>query len=218
MKNKFFLILFLVLFLTSFSNINSDLKININVNDDYTFLKEEIFTFSSISLGTFIFDESIRNFNESINIKFPSIESITDEKVLLGGNSTIFFYSIFSKDKKLQRVSLESFQKAFFAGSIAYASKIFFGRARPYLELGHNNFDFFNFNYNFHSFPSGHSTVSWALLTPYAENYNKAFYIIPAFISISRIIEDKHWTSDVIIGSALGFFIGKYLPYFEFSF
>ena len=65
------------------------------------------------------------------------------------------------------------------------------------------------------SFPSGHTTVAFAAATVYAMEYkNKPLVPILAYsaaslIGLSRIIENKHWATDVLIGAALGYFNGR---------
>ncbi|MCU1336242.1 MAG: phosphoesterase, PA-phosphatase related [Bryobacterales bacterium] len=67
------------------------------------------------------------------------------------------------------------------------------------------------------SFPSGHSAVSWALASVVAHEYNKnVFYPIAAYglaslVSLSRLSGQQHFASDVVAGSAMGWFIGRYV-------
>ncbi len=67
------------------------------------------------------------------------------------------------------------------------------------------------------SFPSGHATESWALASVVAHEYNSnVFYPIAAYglaslISFSRLSGERHFASDVLAGSALGWFIGRYV-------
>lgn len=67
----------------------------------------------------------------------------------------------------------------------------------------------------FSSFPSGHTTVAFAAATVFALEY-KDNPIIPiiaysaaTMIGLSRITENKHWSTDVLVGAALGFLTGK---------
>ena len=65
-----------------------------------------------------------------------------------------------------------------------------------------------------HSLPSGHSSAIWSVATVIADRTDNVFvdiacYGLAALTSISRIQQDKHWASDVFIGSAIGYFIAK---------
>lgn len=56
------------------------------------------------------------------------------------------------------------------------------------------------------SFPSGHTALAFALITPYAELYHApALYAIPVAVGIARIAAvDGHWASDVVGGGFIG--------------
>jgi membrane-associated phospholipid phosphatase len=56
------------------------------------------------------------------------------------------------------------------------------------------------------SFPSGHTLLAFALITPYAELYHAPeLYAIPVAVAVGRIVSpDGHWASDVIGGGFLG--------------
>jgi membrane-associated phospholipid phosphatase len=65
------------------------------------------------------------------------------------------------------------------------------------------------------SFPSGHTTVAFAAATVFAMEYkNKPWvpvltYSAASLIGFSRIMENKHWTTDVVVGAALGYLTGR---------
>ena len=85
-------------------------------------------------------------------------------------------------------------------------------RSRP--EGGHERSEFFHGG---SSFPSGHSTQAWAVATIIASEYSDhrsiqiAAYATASAVSIARFTGHKHYISDVVAGSALGFGIGKYV-------
>lgn len=68
------------------------------------------------------------------------------------------------------------------------------------------------------SFPSGHATAAWSLSTVIAREYGQhrplvrfGMYGVATAVSLSRYSGQKHFLSDVLIGSALGFGIGNYV-------
>jgi len=56
------------------------------------------------------------------------------------------------------------------------------------------------------SFPSGHTALAFALITPYAELYHAPIlYVIPVVVGLGRIAAvDGHWASDVVGGGFIG--------------
>jgi membrane-associated phospholipid phosphatase len=90
--------------------------------------------------------------------------------------------------------------------------KVITQRARP--ADGHERSEFFDGG---SSFPSGHSTQVWAVATVIASEYHDrrsvqiAAFATATAVSVARFTEGKHYLSDVIAGSALGYGIGKYV-------
>lgn len=68
---------------------------------------------------------------------------------------------------------------------------------------------------HFTSFPSGHAVSAFALATVIASEYSDHWAIpILAFtlagtVSLSRMYDNKHWASDVLVGAAFGYAMGK---------
>jgi len=85
-------------------------------------------------------------------------------------------------------------------------------RGRP--STGHERSEFFEGG---NSFPSGHSTQAWAVATVIANEYKHrravqiAAYSAATAVSIARFTGQKHYLSDVVAGSALGYAIGRYV-------
>jgi len=67
------------------------------------------------------------------------------------------------------------------------------------------------------SFPSGHSAEAWAVATVVACQYRHkrwmavAAYSLAGLVSVSRLFERKHFPSDVFVGTALGFMVGRHV-------
>jgi membrane-associated phospholipid phosphatase len=68
------------------------------------------------------------------------------------------------------------------------------------------------------SFPSGHATSAWSLATVVAYEYGRhrplvqvGAYGLAAAVSLSRYTGRNHFLSDVLVGSALGYGVGRYV-------
>jgi len=67
------------------------------------------------------------------------------------------------------------------------------------------------------AFASGHTITIWSLATVVAHQYNKTpwipilSYSVAAVSGMATVTDDLHWVSDVLVGAALGFAIGKFV-------
>jgi membrane-associated phospholipid phosphatase len=65
------------------------------------------------------------------------------------------------------------------------------------------------------SFPSGHAITAFSLATILAMQYRDTVwvpvlsYTVATGVGLSRVILSKHWLSDVLVGSALGYVVGR---------
>ena len=97
------------------------------------------------------------------------------------------------------------------------------GRARPYVDLTKpHNFGFgrgFSKGSDYASFPSGHTLVGFAAASavtaetsrwwPQSKWYiGTVMYGGASLIGLSRMYNNKHWASDVMMGAAIGTFAG----------
>ncbi len=82
-------------------------------------------------------------------------------------------------------------------------------RERPF--SGNNKGSFFDGG---NSFPSNTAAVAWSSASVIAHEYPGFLTKLLAYgaasgVSVGRVIGQKHWTSDAIIGSALGWYMGR---------
>jgi membrane-associated phospholipid phosphatase len=90
-------------------------------------------------------------------------------------------------------------------------------RERPldYKEANHGGIAFFRGG---DSFPSGHSSSSFALAAVFSYEYGRDHKWVPftsyglaTVIAASRLSGQKHWMSDIFVGSTMGFLVGRYV-------
>lgn len=104
-----------------------------------------------------------------------------------------------------------------FSGVIVLLLKALFGRSRPYNTAGYyaSHFEPLTLNWDFHSYPSGHSQVGFTLASFLSLLYPKGtpyFFSFAALIALSRVILEKHYLGDVLAGAYIGI-LGTYLAW-----
>lgn len=64
-----------------------------------------------------------------------------------------------------------------------------------------------------HSFPSGHTSATFATASVIQQHYGWRWgapaYAVGAYVSVSRMVDNKHWASDVVFGTAIGIVSGR---------
>jgi membrane-associated phospholipid phosphatase len=91
--------------------------------------------------------------------------------------------------------------------------KPLFGRERPELANGENNFDWFSSN---SSFPSGHTTQAFAIASVVAARTDgwvvpTISYTLASIVAFDRVNDRVHFASDVFAGAVFGTVVGKYI-------
>ncbi len=99
------------------------------------------------------------------------------------------------------------------AGIMVGGAKLAFGRPRPADRLDDAD-DFAPFSGQ-SSFPSGHTTMAFALATSLSDEIHRplatvGLYTLAAGTAWSRLNDHKHWLSDVAAGAALGYVSAKF--------
>ena len=98
------------------------------------------------------------------------------------------------------------------AGTLDLALKLAFDREFPFKPGGHG--DFWGGG---RSFPSGHAATSFAFASAIAHRYphNRwlkwSAYALATSVSLSRYPAKRHYVSDILVGSALGYVTGTYV-------
>jgi hypothetical protein len=108
--------------------------------------------------------------------------------------------------RDLKRVMLHAGAAAALATGISSSLKYTIGRTRPPVAGDPDQFRPFSGS---NSFPSGHTAVAFAIATSIADETDDSWsdivlYSAATLTAMSRINDDRHWTSDVLIGGLIG--------------
>lgn len=119
----------------------------------------------------------------------------------------IYGFGLLTDNEKVRHTGILIFSSAITTGIIQSISKSVVGRARPN-SGNHNDFEPFSNEAGFHSFPSGHSVLSFTMAHAVAKQFDNfwakaGIYAVGSISPISRLWANAHWLSDVGLGMAL---------------
>ena len=125
---------------------------------------------------------------------------------------SVFAFSLLTNNHRFQDAAFTSLQSMIYAGVLSYGVKYTVGRFRPEEHTGAHRFSPFSGR---SSFPSGHTTTAFAILTPWVLYYphpvTYGLFALGTGTAISRVVREKHWATDVLAGGTLGFLTAYYL-------
>jgi hypothetical protein len=114
-------------------------------------------------------------------------------------------------DERMQNIGLISLESVAGAIGVVEVGKYAVGRARPGEELGPWA-KVASGKKSDASFPSGHSAVAFAAVTPFAQEYDAPWlYGVAALSAAGRVAARQHFVSDTVAGSIVGYVMGSWL-------
>ncbi len=130
-----------------------------------------------------------------------------------GGVAAAFFIAGRAKnDARATETGVLSAEALIDSGVVVGVIKHIMQRPKPSLDGGRGHF----FNGGM-SFPSGHSASAWSVATVIAHEYKDkpllhyGAYAAAVAVGISRYAGRSHFLSEVLLGSAIGFYTGRYV-------
>ena len=129
---------------------------------------------------------------------------------MVGVGGGMYLWGQFTHDQHKKETGFLSGEAAVNGVIIAEALKYTFGRTRP-LEQPLYSGDFWHGGV---SMPSEHAVAAWAIASVVAHEYpgpltSFLVYGLASSISLSRITAKQHFPSDVLVGSVIGWYVGK---------
>ena len=141
------------------------------------------------------------------------------------GTAAVFLgVGLIGGDKKSTETAVLASSAMLQSGILVTFLKGIFGRQRPFWADGVDHWSgpvgfFKRFGSGqsgrYDSFPGGHSITAFSLATVLAMQYRKSVWVpivaysVATGVGLSRVTENKHWLSDVLVGGVIGHVIGR---------
>ena len=182
---------------------------------------------AAVTTLAFVYDDEIYDFvdgtfeNEKWNTASKCTDVFGEEYFILPSLALTYTIGAVGEDCRLKNMSLAALQSFVYAEVASAGLKVLTCRLRP-SEVNSQQSTvngqtwlgpFKSFKST--SFPSGHAMRSFALATTVAGFYPEkkwvglVSYSLATMTSLGRVVSKEHWASDVIVGAALGYFIGR---------
>jgi membrane-associated phospholipid phosphatase len=128
-------------------------------------------------------------------------------------------HTLLTGDVRTRKAAFEIAQAMLYAGSVRMLLGEAMGRARPYANEGPKSFHPFSKHVpsqDYQSIPGGHCVIGFALSTVLSRNagplWLKTLAYVPAALTfVSRVYQDRHWTSDELLGASIGYLIATWV-------
>lgn len=177
--------------------------------------KDDFITAGSIVVGTgilYLADNESRTFFQNHQNDVP--QALKDFGWYFGSPQNFFMISagiygfgLLTDNEKVRHTGVLIIASTVTSGIIQSVTKTAVGRARP-LAGGRDDFKPFDGTSEYHSFPSGHSILSFSMAHAIAKQFDNfwakaGIYTVGSIAPISRLWADAHWLSDIGLGMVI---------------
>jgi membrane-associated phospholipid phosphatase len=151
--------------------------------------------------------------NESTSLKSTSIKvsKFGSAPATFGAAGAFLLVGKLTGNERMGETGARGIQALVYSTIVMQTIKMATDRTRPFMGGdGH----FWNGG---NSFPSGHSMEAWALAKVVSDTYHDkplvkvGMYSLASAVAFSRVGAQRHYVSDVVVGSAIGYLIGKFV-------
>jgi membrane-associated phospholipid phosphatase len=143
------------------------------------------------------------------------IEPFGNGKYLAPALGIYYGYGYAADDSGAKNAAKLGFEGYVVSGLMVNVLKYATHRHRPNSGDPRSTWDGPSFENDNLSFPSGHASSAFAVAAVLSSEYPESAtvsvvsYGLATLVAASRVYDDKHWASDVLVGSAIGYFTGK---------
>jgi membrane-associated phospholipid phosphatase len=167
----------------------------------------------------YIFDENIRkSFREHGNQTLDNLATIGNAVgnplVHIGLAGMVYGGGLLAGSEKWQETGKMLGEAVLLADAATLVLKASIGRSRPYVNGDRGSFKPLQFDSGYDSMPSMHTASSFAAASVMAGASESlwakaAYYSAATFVGLSRMVDDEHWASDVLLAAAIGELCGR---------
>lgn len=145
--------------------------------------------------------------------------SVNASNVLIGGflAAPVALYGIgrYKDDPHAREAGILSGEALLDGVVVEQGMKLVFWRERPSQDNARGLFFQGHAGVN-SSFPSSHATLAWSAAAVFAEEYPSRWkqigvYSLATGVSMTRVLGQQHFPTDVLVGSAAGWLVGHYV-------
>lgn len=176
---------------------------------------------------TFAFDRDIQRKLSSGHTKTLDKAAKTgslvgDPYIHLGFAALVYGTAIAADSPKWQEIGQMMAEALILADASTLLLKEVTGRARPLVTTRNDDFKPLRFKNNYDSLPSMHTASSFAMASVAARTSESvptaiAAYSAATLVGLSRMYQNKHWGSDILLGAAIGELSGRVVTSFRAS-
>ena len=143
--------------------------------------------------------------SDAAKTAFTAGKYIGSFPVILGTAVTTYIVGRSRPSRRAQHLGMDLIEATLLSEGITELIKFAVRRERPIQDNGTRAAGY--------AFPSGHSAVTFAAATVLQQHLGWKWavptYSIASYVAMSRLVDDRHWASDVVAGAAEGIIIGR---------
>lgn len=172
------------------------------------------------------YQQRLQDSSTQANAKLQTLAKVVRTTAAPGSiiiGSTMYVSGRLANNRKLASLGLHGLEAILVGEVVASSLKGLIGRQRPYVTpRDPNNYQLFRGvkgGNDYRSFPSGHSVAAFAVAAVVTGETsrnapNTTWIVAPimyggaALVGVSRMYNNQHWASDVLVGAGIGTFAG----------
>jgi len=163
---------------------------------------------TGLALAVHPLDDTLNNrlsTSEGAKDFFVAGKYIGSLPVLMGAAASTYLIGRGRDSQRGQHLGMDLIEATILSESITQGIKVAVRRQRPIRDDGTRAGGF--------AFPSGHAAGTFAAATVLQQHLGWKWavptYTIASYVAMSRLVDDRHWASDVVAGAAEGIIVGR---------